>query len=66
MLFGSYVEAHEDPDVTNTMCPRTYPAIYLGNTNNVQGTKKVFDLTTGVVKKPRSVTEFVIPTGSLV
>ena len=61
MLFGSYVEAHEDPDVTNTMRPRTYPAIYLGNTNNVQGTKKVFDLTTGVVKKPRSVTEFPIP-----
>jgi len=59
--FRSYVEAHEDPDITNTMRAHTYPGIYLGCMTNLQGTRKVFDLLTGVVKKPRSVTEFPIP-----
>ena len=59
--FGCYVEAHEDKDVTNTNRPRTYAAIYLGSTTNLQGTKKLFDLKTGVVKKPRSVTKFPMP-----
>ena len=59
--FGEYVEAHEDPDITNTPRSRTFPAIYLGPTTNIQGTKKVFDLKTGVVKKPRSVTRFPCP-----
>ena len=61
MEFGEYVEAHEDPDITNTPCSRTYPGIYLGPTTNIQGTKKVFDLKTGVVKKPRTVTQFPCP-----
>ena len=56
--FGEYVEAHEDPDITNTPRSRTYPGIYLGPTTNIQGTKKVFDLKTGVVKKPQTVTQF--------
>ncbi len=30
--FGEYCEAHADPDVTNGMQSRTYPAIYLGPT----------------------------------
>ena len=59
--FGEYVEAHEDPDITNTPRSRTYPSIYLGPTTNIQGTKKVFDLKTGVVKKPRTVTRFPCP-----
>ena len=59
--FGEYVEAHEDPDITNTTRSRTYPSIYLVPTTNIQGTKKVFDLVTGVVKKPRSVTPFPMP-----
>ena len=61
IMFGVYVEAHEDPDITNTMRPCTYPYIYLGTTTNLQGTKKVFDLLTGLVKKPRSLMEFPIP-----
>ncbi len=61
LKFGEYVEAHEDPDTTNTMRPHTFPGIYLGPTGNRQETKKVFDLTTGVVKKPRSVTSFPMP-----
>ena len=59
--FGEYVEAHEDPDITNTPASRTFPSIYLGPTTNIQGTKKVFDLKTGVVKKPRTVTRFPCP-----
>ncbi len=33
--FGKYVEAHEDPNITNTPHPRTYPSIYLGLTPNI-------------------------------
>ncbi len=40
------------------MRPHTFPGIYLGPTGNLQGTKKVFDLNTGVVNKLRSVTLF--------
>jgi hypothetical protein len=32
--FGSYIEAHNDPTITNTMCPRTFPGIFLGPTGN--------------------------------
>ena len=62
MEFGDYVEANEDPDITNTMRDRTYASIYLGPTANLQGTKKVFDLKTGVVKKVRTITMFPLPT----
>lgn len=61
LCYTQYVETHEDPDVTNTTQSRTYPSIYLGPTTNIQGTKKVFDLVTGVVKNPRSVTPFPMP-----
>ena len=61
LKFSEYVEAHKDPDVTNTTRSRIYPSIYLGPITNIQGTKKVFDLVTGVVEKPRSVTPFPMP-----
>ena len=38
-----------------------FAGIYLGVTGNIQGTKKVFYLTTGTVKKPMSVTTFPMP-----
>ena len=56
--FGEYAEAHSHPDVTNNNKSRTFSGIYLGVTGNIQGTKKVFDLVTRTVKKPRSVTVF--------
>ena len=62
MEFGDYVEANEDPDITNAMRGRTYASIYLGPTANLQGTKKVFDLKTGAVKKVRTVIMFPLPT----
>ena len=59
--FVKYVEAHTNPDITNNSRSRTFSGIYLGITGNIQGTKKVFDLETGTVKKPRSVTVFPMP-----
>jgi hypothetical protein len=49
--FGSYTEAHNNPTITNTMHPCTFPVIFLGPTGNHQGTHKVFDIKTGVIKK---------------
>ena len=56
-----YVEASEDADVTNDMKSRTYSGIYLGTTGNIQGTHKVFDIKTGKVKKPRTISVFPMP-----
>jgi hypothetical protein len=59
--FGSYIKAHDDPITTNTMHPQTFPGIFLGLTGNRQGTHKVFDINTGVVKKPRTITPLPMP-----
>jgi hypothetical protein len=59
--FGSNVEAHDNPTITNTMRPRTFPGIFLGPTGNRQGTHKVFNINTGVVKKPRTITPLPMP-----
>ncbi len=59
--FGLYVEAHKDPTITNTMLSRTFPGIFLGPTGNRQGTHKVFNINTGVVKKTRIITPLPMP-----
>ncbi len=59
--FGSYVEAHKDPTITNTMRSCTFPGVFLGPTDNCQGTHKVFDINTGVVKKNRIITPLSMP-----
>jgi hypothetical protein len=45
--FGAYCEVHTDPDITNTMKPRTRWGICLGPTGNLQGSHKFMSLTTG-------------------
>ena len=45
--FGSYCETHEDPDITNTLDPRTKWAICMGPTRNLQGSYKFLSLSTG-------------------
>ncbi len=45
--FGSYCEVHVDPDITNTLDPRTKWAICMGPTGNLQGSYKFLSLTTG-------------------
>ncbi len=60
--FGQYVEANLDFNITNKMVSCTFAAVYLGPKGNIQGTKKVFDLKTGAVKKVRTVKSFPLPT----
>ena len=59
--FGEYIEADWHDSPSNTMKARTYPAIYLGPTGNIQGTIKALDLNTGEVKKPRTFTPYPMP-----
>ena len=61
--FGSYLEASEDADVTNTMKPRTRGVISLGTKNNLQQSQKVFDLKTGKVLYRRTCKELPMPGG---
>ncbi len=44
--FGAYCEVHVDPDITDTMEPRTRWAICLGPTGNMQGSYKFLSLMT--------------------
>lgn len=45
------MEAHKDPEATNTMGPRTNAGICLGPTVNVRGTTNAHDAKTGAIKK---------------
>ena len=49
-LFGAYVEASKDADITNTMADQTHSYLALGSSGNVQGSVKCFDQ----IKKFRS------------
>ena len=58
---GEYVEAHEDPNITNTNWSLAYPEIYLDPIGNLQYMLNIFELKMGIVKKPRSVAIFPMP-----
>ncbi len=45
--YGLYCEVHVDPDITNTLEPRTKWAICMGPTGNLQGSYKFLSLATG-------------------
>ena len=49
--FGQYIHAHIEPEKSNDMNERTFAALYLGPTGNLQGTVKAWDINTGCVKK---------------
>jgi hypothetical protein len=59
--FGEYCEAHDEPSITNSMTPRTSPAIVLGPTGNLQGTYKLFSLNTFKKIKRRKFTVMPMP-----
>jgi len=59
VLFGAYVEASTDADITNDMKSRTHPCVSLGPSGNMQGSLKCFDIKTGKVVTHR--TNKVIP-----
>jgi hypothetical protein len=60
-IFGSYIKAHDDTTITNTMRPCTFPGIFLGPTGNCQDTHKVFNINTGVIKKNPTITPLPMP-----
>ena len=49
--FGQYIHTHIESEKTNDMNGRTFAALYLGPTGNLQGTIKAWDIHTGCVKK---------------
>src|SRR5210317_1028650 len=55
--FGSYVQAYQDNNPTNTPRSRTVDAIYLRPLNNIQGGHEVMNLATGNVITPTRVWE---------
>jgi hypothetical protein len=42
LQFGSYIQAHREPDPTNTQAAHTVGAICLGSTGNIQGSSNKF------------------------
>jgi hypothetical protein len=59
--FGAYVEASQDPDVSNTTDDRTAPCIVLGPTGNVQGSVFCFNLETKKVITRRVIKPLPMP-----
>jgi hypothetical protein len=59
--WGSYVEASDDLDVTNTMRDRTSPCIVLGPTGNIQGSVRCYNLETKSIVKRRTITPLPMP-----
>ena len=59
--FGTYVEAREDTQITNTMKSRTEECIVLGPSGNWEGSTTCFNLSSGVVVTRRTVTPLPMP-----
>ncbi len=55
--FGAYCEVHVNPDIMNTMVPRTKWGICLGPTGNMQRSYKFWSLSTGKKVTRRKFTE---------
>jgi hypothetical protein len=51
VLPGEYCEVHDVPSSLNTMVLRTHEAVVLRPTGNLQGSVKIYCLTTGRVLK---------------
>jgi hypothetical protein len=59
--FGAYIEASQDPDVSNTTDDRTAPCIVLGPTGNEQGSVFCFNLETKKVVTRRVIKPLPMP-----
>ena len=46
-MFGDYAEVHKENPVTNSMSPRTRPAICMDPSGNIQGSIKFMCVETG-------------------
>ena len=60
VTFGTYVQAHDEPNFKNSQQPRAIDCIYLRYTDNIQGGHELLDLHTGYIIKRRSITQ--VPT----
>ena len=60
-VFGAYVEASTDADITNTMADRTHSFLALGPSGNLQGSVKCYDLLTGKVVVRRTIKVLPMP-----
>ncbi len=58
--FESYCEVHVDPEISNTMDPRTKWVICLGSTGNLQGSYQFLSLVMGKKVTQRKFTEMLI------
>jgi hypothetical protein len=54
--FGSYVQAHQEPNPTNAQHPRTLDCIFLRYVDNLQGGHKLLNLHSGHTIKRRTIT----------
>jgi Reverse transcriptase (RNA-dependent DNA polymerase) len=55
--FGTYVQAHNEPNFKNSQHPRTIDCIYLHYVDNLQGGHHLLDLRTGQTIKRRTITQ---------
>ena len=60
-VFGEYVLAYDDNNITNTMQERAISGIYVGSAGNMQGSVKVLSLSSGKVVKRRHITRLPMP-----
>ena len=60
-VFGEYVEASEDADITNDMKPRTQPCIALGWSGNEQGSIVCFQVRNAKLVRRRTVEPLPMP-----
>ena len=61
LLFGTYCEVHDEPELSHTMTPQTHADIEVGRTRNLQGSQKFCSLNTRKILKHRSFTDMPIP-----
>ena len=61
LMFGDYVEVHEENPITNSMKPRTRPAICMGPSGNSQGSIKFMCIKTGIKVIRRNYTRLPMP-----
>jgi hypothetical protein len=60
--FGSFVQAHDEPNPSYTTAPRTLDCIYLRHNNNEQGGHGLFHIQTNRIITRRQVTSVPLTT----
>ena len=61
VLPGTYCEVHDKPSSSNSMTPHTHACIACGPTGNLQGSVKIYCLTTGWILKRQNWTALPMP-----